>query len=199
MKIPHRLIPNSNLDQDFTLFEELFLTYHSSLLAFAYKYVNDKQIAEDIVQDVFMALWIRKHKIDFNESIKPYLYKATLNKSLNYIKSIREEKRIDDQDIEYLLHQKIVSYNQQDSLILKEITTEINALVNKLPPQCKKVFQLSREENLKNKEIAERLQISEKTVEAHMRKALFELRNHLIKLNLMDLVGCLYFIDNLIF
>ncbi|MEG0889273.1 MULTISPECIES: RNA polymerase sigma-70 factor [Bacteroides] len=197
MKITHRLIPNGNLNQDLIFFEDLFLTYHSSLLAFAYKYVNDKQVAEDIVQDVFMALWARKHKLDFSESIKPYLYKATLNKSLTYLNSIHEEKSIDDKDIEYALHQKIVSYNQQDSLLLKEITQEIRFFVNTLPPQCKKVFQLSREDNLKNKEIAEKLKISEKTVEGHIRKALFELRNHLIKLNLMDIIVCLYVCDTL--
>lgn len=167
------------MKQDFIIFEDLFQTYHRSLLLFAYKYVNDKQAAEDIVQDVFMVLWMRRHELDFSESMKPYLYKATYHKSLTYLSSLKDSLSIDDQDTRMLIHQKIVGNNQPDSLLLKEIEQEIVTFINTLPPHCKTVFQLSRGANLKNREIAERLNISEKTVEWHIRKALFDLRNHL--------------------
>lgn len=191
MKTSNKLIPDNDLSLSLVFFEDLFQTYHRSLLAFAYKYVNNKQVSEDIVQDVFMALWMRKNEINFNDPIKPYLYKATLNKALTYLGSVRTNMSIDDQDIKALLHQKIISYDQQDSLLLKEISQEIYLFTDTLPAQCKKVFQLSRGANLKNKEIAAKLNISEKTVEGHIRKALSELRIHLTKLDLMTLIWCL--------
>lgn len=174
------------MKQDFIIFEDLFQTYRHSLLLFAYKYVNDKQAAEDIVQDVFIALWIRRDEIDFSQPIKPYLYKATYHKSLTYLSSLKNSLNIDEKDTRMLIHQKIVSYNQPDSLLLQEIEQEIITFANMLPPQCKTVFQLSRGANLKNREIAERLNISEKTVEGHIRKALFGLRNHLIAKKIIE-------------
>lgn len=181
-------VPNDTLKQDFILFEDLFHLYYCPLIAFADKYTNDKQASEDIVQDVFMALWIKRGAINFSDPIKPYLYKATYNKSISYIHSQQSNHSMDEQDIKLLLQQKITSYEVQDSLLLKEVADEIAICVDKLPAQCRKVFLLSRGQGLKNKEIAKQLDISEKTVEGHISKALSELRSHLKKLDLMPAV-----------
>lgn len=181
-------VPNDALKQDFILFEDLFHLYYCPLTAFADKYTNDKQASEDIVQDVFMALWIKRSTINFSDPIKPYLYKATYNKSINYINSQQSSHSIEEQDIKFLLQQKIISYDLQDSLLLKEVSDEIASCVDTLPAQCRKVFLLSRGQGLNNKEIAEQLKISEKTIEGHISKALSELRSHLKKLDLMPAV-----------
>ncbi|MCD7932400.1 MAG: sigma-70 family RNA polymerase sigma factor [Tannerellaceae bacterium] len=129
----------------------------------------------------------KKDTIDFSESIKPYLFKAVYNRSLNYLSSLHPQVDIGEENTYQLLHKQITSYNQQDSLLLKEVEEEIKRFIETLPPQCSKVYKLSREENLKNREIAEKLNISEKTVEDHIRKALRELRSHLAKSGFMIL------------
>ena len=188
MHIKSNHLRNENLKYNFLFFEELFHTYYGSLLLYASKYTNEKQAAEDIVQDVFTALWMKREEIDFNEPIKAYLFKATYNKSLNYLHSTRKNINIDEEAIKYKLQQKIQSFDQQDSILLKEITNEIESFVDTLPAQCRKVFLLSRGEGMKNKEIAKKLNISEKTVEGHISKALGELRIHLKVLDLMPAI-----------
>lgn len=171
--------------QDFIFFEDLFHVYYYPLLAFANKYTNDKFASEDIVQDVFLGLWMKRATINFSESIKPYLYKATYNRSISYLNSQVESLNLNEQNIKLQLQQKIISYDLQESLLLKEVSNEIISCVETFPEQCRKVFLLSRAQGLKNKEIAKLLNISEKTVEGHISKALSILRFHLQKLDLM--------------
>lgn len=177
------------------LFQELFERYFRSLVTYAYRYVNDWNVSEDIVQDVFMALWVNRNEIDFEEPVKPYLYRATYNRSINHLNSVLVQRRVDHTDnLDELIDYKILSYNQHDNLLLKEIEEEISSFVKTLPEQRKKVFLLSREENMKNKEIAFLLNISEKTVEKHITKALSDIRTHLTQTGLMS--GLIYFLLN---
>lgn len=176
---------------EFVLFQKLFEDYFRSLVTYSYRYVNDWSVGEDIVQDVFMALWINRDKIDFEEAIKPYLYRATYNRSINYLNSVSVQRRVDHADmLDELIDREILSYNQHDNLLLKEIEEEITSFVGTLPEQRKRVFLLSREENLKNKEIALRLNISEKAVEKHITKALSDIRTHLTETGLMSGLIC---------
>ena len=177
------------------LFQELFARYFRSLVTYAYRYVNDWNVSEDIVQDVFMALWVNRNEIDFEEPVKPYLYRATYNRSINHLNSVLVQRRVDHTDnLDELIDYEILSYNQHDNLLLKEIEEEISSFVKTLPEQRKKVFLLSREENMKNKEIAFLLNISEKTVEKHITKALSDIRTHLTQTGLMS--GLIYFLLN---
>ncbi len=176
---------------EFVLIQKLFEDYFRSLVTYSYRYVNDWSVGEDIVQDVFMALWINRDKIDFEEPIKPYLYRATYNRSINYLNSVSVQRRVDHADmLDELIDREILSYNQHDNLLLKEIEEEITSFVGTLPEQRKRVFLLSREENLKNKEIALRLNISEKAVEKHITKALSDIRTHLTEIGLMSGLIC---------
>lgn len=169
------------------LFRNLFDEYFRLLVIYSYRYVNDWQAGEDIVQDVFLALWAKKEEVDFEEPIKPYLYRSTYNKSLNYLNSALIRCRLEQpESVDELINQEILLYNQHDALLLKELTGEIESAVEKLPPQRRIVYQLSRQENLKNKEIALRLNISEKAVEKHITKALSDIRTHLIETGLMS-------------
>lgn len=175
------------------VFEEMFQIHYPHLINFACKYVLDKSIAEDILQDVFMSMWIRKDSIDFeSQEIKPYLYKSVHNRCINYIKSIKESLPLNHCDIDFLIQQEIFEERTFDFLLLKELEKELEYSIKLLPPQCKKVFTYSRKHGLKNKEIAELLNISEKTVEKHITKALHEIRQHLKKMNLISVLFFLF-------
>lgn len=178
------------------IFEDLFMRFFQPLVNYSYRYVNDKQVAEDLTQDVFMALWTRKEEVDFSKPIEPYLYRAIYNKSINHLTSSFVQRRIDhSENIDELISREIAEYNQYNLLLLKEIAQEIDLYVKELPPQCQKVYRLSRENNMKNKEIALQLNISEKAVEKHISKALHDIREHLIKLDLMTML--LYLLTNI--
>lgn len=173
------------------LFQNLFDEYFRPLVLFAYHYVNDWQAGEDIVQDVFMSLWNKREEVDFEHSIKPYLYRSAYNKSLNYLNSVLIRYRIDQpENIDALIDQEILSYNQHDTLLLHELSEEIDSFVEKMPEQRKKVYRMSRQQNLKNKEIAIRLNISEKAVEKHITKALADIRTHLQEAGMMSGLFC---------
>jgi len=175
------------------IFEELFQKHYSSLLQYACKFILNKSIAEDILQEVFISVWINKKNIDFeSESIKSYLFTSVRNKSLNYIESIKKALPFDKYDIDYLIQKEIFSYDPDDNLAFEELETEIKKCVDTLSPQCKKIFTYSRYKNLKNKEIAILLGITEKAVERQITKALTEIRKHLIKLNLLSLLFFIY-------
>lgn len=174
---------------DLVYFEDIFNECYPALLAYGYRFISNKQVVEDIVQNIFMSLWIKKKELDFSNSIKPYLYTAVRNNSLSYLSTHQMTCPFDGDETDMLILQITSVYNQFDSLLLKEITGEIEACINTLPPQCQRIFRLSRGENKKNREIAELLEITEKAVEKQISKALLILRLHLQK---MDLLSALY-------
>lgn len=166
--------------QDF--FKNIFLEYYHQLCTYTLRYIKDPDLAEDIVQDVFVALWSKREEIDFNLPIKPLLYRYTHNKAIDYLKnsSYNNErlndhmyKELDDYVVNLIINQpdEILNYNDLNKKILN--------CIDKLPDQCKTVYRLSRFTNLKNREIAEKLSISIKTVEKHISKALSEIRRQL--------------------
>lgn len=169
-------------------FDSLFHTYYGPLLAFAQTYVLDRQAAEDVVQDVYMEVWVKKDLIDFSLPIKPYLYKSVHNKSLNYLKNKAFTESLESMPFDLLIREEMLSYESMNTVLVDEIANEIKTCIEHLPAQCRNVFILSREENLKNREIAERLAISEKAVEKHISKALCLLRSHLKATKLIHLI-----------
>lgn len=179
-------------EKEFAVFKDLFDSYHHSLLLYAYQKVNDREVAEDIVQDVFLSLWIHRGQIDFTLPIQGYLFRALHNRCVNYLQSRAFALSVGGNEASVLLHREIVQYNQHDTLLLKELSDEIVFFIETLPAQCKKVFKLSRQDGLKNKEIADLLGISEKTVESHISKALKDLRMHLLKAGLLGILSFLF-------
>lgn len=177
--------------QDWAALEALFKCFYKPLRAYALRFVNDKELAEDIVQDVFYELCQRHESIRLtDESMKSYLFKAVYTHSLNILNKkqtlcpLEPAKGID------ALNQYMASYmqNSEQSLLLKELKEEITAFIHTLPPQCNKIFMLSRSYGLKNREIAEQLDISIKAVEKQISKALFGLKEHLIEKGLFPLL-----------
>ena len=122
--------------------ENLFTQYYQILRAYALRYVQNQDAAEDIVQDVFFELWLRRNEIDFDLPMKAYLFKSVLNKSRNYIYDKRVKDKISfdsDNDIQFIddYLQSFVVY-QEDSLLLKDLDREIKTYVESLPEQCQK-------------------------------------------------------------
>ncbi|WP_029905638.1 RNA polymerase sigma-70 factor [Prevotella sp. 10(H)] len=178
--------------KDLVLLERLFNQYYKQLRAYAFRFVNDPDLSEDIVQDTFFELWQRRHSIHFqDDAVKSYLFTAVYHRSLNVLKQkLRDAYPLKSGKENEYLEQYLSSYIQtsEQSLLLKELEQEINIFIKTLPPQCHKVFTLSRTYGLKNREIAEQLSISIKAVEKHISKALFGLKEYLIKKGLFPIL-----------
>ncbi len=157
-------------------FEELFRNHFKGLIHFAVTYVKDGEAAREIVQEAFLNLWEKRERIDLSKPVKSYLATAVRNRCLNYL---RDHKKFshDLLDLEQLPGNDY--YEQPDRLVEADIREKITGSIGELPEKCREIFVLSRSENLKYQEIADRLQISVKTVEAQMSKALQHMRNRL--------------------
>jgi RNA polymerase sigma-70 factor (ECF subfamily) len=156
-------------------FENLFKTYFSALTGFSQTFVYDEDAAKEIVQNVYISLWDKREDLDLKQSLKSYLYTSVRNRSLNYL---RDHKKFRSQLLDDDLSQ-IEATEESDPLVNEELQEKINQAINLLPAKCKQVFELSRNEGLKYKQIAEQLDISVKTVENQISKALKILREEL--------------------
>lgn len=161
---------------DLHAFERVFKNYYEDLCFFAYKYLKDMDIAQQTVQDIFFILWKNRQSIDVQTSLHSYLYAATKNHCLKYIRSKKYEEK-------YINYSKVAPENKVatpiDELNVKELNQIIELTLKSLPERTKLIFTLSRYKGLKYYEIAEKLSISVKTVEANMGKALKALRKNL--------------------
>lgn len=139
------------------------------LVNVALQKVDSTETAKELVQDVFLYLYQRKDHLQIISSLKAYLFSALKNKIINhYHRQLTREKY--EKSVGSNL--KIATNNLHDDYEAKELKQLLDKKINELPPQCKKVFLMSREEQLPYKEIAERLHISENTVDQHIQKAL---------------------------
>jgi RNA polymerase sigma-70 factor, ECF subfamily len=157
-------------------FELLFQAHFANLCLFARKYIKDLDVAKDIVHNVFADLWEKKGGIDFTKPLKSYLYTAVQNRCLNYI---RDNKKFTHDEAQFLHIEDDSRESTSDNLKEEELSERLAAALNLLPEKCREVFMLSRFEELKYKDIAEKLDISVKTVETQITKALKILREEL--------------------
>jgi RNA polymerase sigma-70 factor (ECF subfamily) len=150
----------------------LFRQYYGFLCHAVYKIIPDTNLVEDIAQDVFYELWRKRSRLSIKTSLKAYLRRAAMNKALNFI---RDQKiKFDDEEKQAPLESKIPSINQK--LEAAELQQLIDKVIDDLPERCRIVFVLSRFEELSYNEIAKQLDISSKTVENQISKALKILR-----------------------
>lgn len=155
-------------------FELLFRKYYVRLCGFANKFLNDPEEAREIVQDVFLKLWETRKDIKPDDSLVSYLFMITRNKSINKLRRRSVDSKYTG--ILQLVYAENREISPHESLLANELDNEITAAVGKLPVKCREIFDLSRIEGRRYSEIAAMLQISVKTVEAHMSKALKILR-----------------------
>jgi len=157
-------------------FEMIFRTYYQPLCRYAYSFLQDKEEAEEVVQASFITVWEKRNNIAIETSLKSYLYRMVRNSCLNVIK----HEKVKQQHVAHELAVSEVSYESVSQKVqAAELEIRITEAMKTLPEQCRLVFQLSRFEELKYQEIADQLQISVKTVENHMGKALKLMREQL--------------------
>lgn len=175
---------NNNIPFTIEAYEELFMTHYPALVRSAYRLLDDRAAAEDIVQDVFCKLWEKKNELHHITSLKSYLFRMVINECLNYI---RKNKAILAREDSYSAFPDIADNATINNLNVKELEKKVESAVRELPPVCKKVFMLSRYEQFSYKQIAAELNISVKAVEKHIIRALKSLRDILIWLILLKL------------
>ncbi len=170
-----RKVSGDNTDQ----FDHLFRLYYADLCAFALRYLHSESQAEDLVSETFYTLWKSREALGKIDNIKAYLFKSVRNNCLYYLRSQKNKPQIQDVDFSLLEPQSILVKNAMDTLILKELAEQLMVLIEDLPPQQQKIFKMKRFDNKKNKEIADELNLSVKTVEMHVSKATSTLRTKL--------------------
>ena len=176
-----------NQDQDLLLFgqvkngdlssyEILFKKYFKELYRFAYTYVRDQTISEEMAQEVFLYIWEKRGQIEVQTTLKTYLYSAVKNKCLNYIKLELPKQQAMSDVSEVMLATSNPKIDEGENEKLK---IYIQTAIDTLPKKCKQIFVLSRSAGLTYEEIAEELDLSKKTVENQMGIALKKLRESL--------------------
>lgn len=158
---------------DADAFEEIFNRYWLKLYRAAIKRVKYREAAEEIIQDLFTLLWTKRESIQIHTSLGGYLFTSVRYLVLNHIQKeiVRENYKDSFQAANIFSHN-----STEETIFLNELMRNIEKEVKYLPPQCRSVFELSRKENKTNREIAEFLGISEKTVEGHLTKAIKHLK-----------------------
>lgn len=159
---------------DINAYEQLFILYYQSLCLFGRKIIGDNERARDIVQDVFVTLYVQRATIDIHTSLKSYLFQCVNNACLNELRQSKAHLKHHD-----LIKTEISVTSLHDHITYAELQARLISSVNNLPEQCRKIFEMSRFEGQKNGEIAERLGISIRTVETQISKALGILRTQL--------------------
>ena len=147
-------------------FRQLYDGYSKKLVHFAQAIVKEYDAALEVVDEVFIKVWKNKESITAIANIRVYLYTAVKNTSLNYIS--RKAKEVQTEPFDFINIQLSEDVSPEQRLITSEIYLKIKAAVNNLPPRCKMIFKLVREDGLKYKEVAAILSISENTVDAQM-------------------------------
>ncbi|SEK78124.1 RNA polymerase sigma-70 factor [Parapedobacter koreensis] len=161
---------------DETAFRLLFDLYWKRLLAFCQHHTHDDDAAMDMVQDIFCSLWKRRETLQISVSMEYYLFRAARIKISDHFrekfKRTERENCLAEQFCETV-------NNTEETIYYKDLDHFVDGLVNRLPCRCRQVYTLSRNSGLNIREIAEQLSISEKTVEAHLTKALGFLKKNL--------------------
>lgn len=144
-------------------FKQLYYIHYKELHRFAKTFLHKKELVEEALQDVFTKIWLNRHTLDSIQNLKVYLFKAVKNKCLDYLEKENPFNHLELDEVQVNIGN--LSRSPEDMMISAEMLVQINHILQSLPPKCKVVFQLVKEENLKYREVAEILNISIKTVE----------------------------------
>ena len=186
-----------NINKDYFLLEKLkkgdskaysFLmdSYYKRLCGYANSLTNDIAKSEDIVQNIFVKIWVNRKKISSDIQIKNYLYKSVYNE---FIDQYRKNKSIISLEEKHLNALDIIIEN--NNIDFEKLMKTVNKEIEKLPKKCKKVFLLNKKDGLTHIEIAEHLEISTKTVEGHITRA-FKILNQKLGDNIKSLFIILF-------
>ena len=161
-------------------FAYVFRMYYSPLLNYAGRILKDVEAANDVVQECFCRLYERRRELRKELQVRPYLYKSVYNACMDAIKQQKVESNYINQELLDFYFSKVVETPEAEQALLDEdLKGAIQDAINKLPERCREIFVLSKVDGLSNKQIAEQLNISMKTVEAQMTTAFVRLRKEL--------------------
>jgi RNA polymerase sigma-70 factor (ECF subfamily) len=162
---------------DIIQFETLFRSSYVSLVKYAGTLIKDQDTAEEIVQDLFVRLWQEREKLEIRSSLNGYLFRSVHNRCLHHFE---HKKVVERHAHEMAFESELNTEDPVETLQFKELQAKIATILERLPERCGKIFCMNRFDGLKYAEIAEKLSISVKTVEANMGKALKEFRKELL-------------------
>ena len=156
--------------------KHMFDMFYKPLCCYAVRYVSSMPVAEEIASDVMLKIWQNRHHGSYRaETFREYLYTATRNTALNYLKQQQNRRKLSDNWAEQL-RDELLEETPLDSMITEETQLKIDRLMDTLPEQCRKVFQMSRFDDMSYEEIATQMDISVNTVKYHIKTALQKLR-----------------------
>lgn len=157
---------------DRSAFGQLFEHYYPIALSFAKSMLHNKTVAEDLIQNIFMRIWANRENFDENKRLKNYLMVAIRNEVYYHLRSEMKKKHED-------IHPEIMDHSSIDCILhAKEMEKNISETLASMPERRREIFEMSREDKLSNAEIAQRLDISTRTVEKHIENALADLRRN---------------------
>ncbi|MDD7885099.1 RNA polymerase sigma factor [Flavivirga sp. 57AJ16] len=159
-------------NDDRAAFDMLFKKYYKLLVRYIKSLSHNINVAEDVVQQVFMNLWINRHELNIDKTVKGYLYWVSYTSYIDQYRKIKRRQNLLDDIKAQALRDSIM----EDTEMLDNRIKKLKKLIDSLPPVCKKVLELNKLDGLKYNEIAERLNISKKTVESHMSSAFKKIR-----------------------
>lgn len=162
------------MDNNEELLKGIFVKSYSSLVNTAYKLLNNREAAEDIVQDVFAKLLEKKNALSHIDNYSFYFNKMVVNNCLNYLKRSSRMHLVSDYS-----NFNLSVFQTRNDILFNELEERLNRATGTLPPKCKAIFCLSRLDGMSNQEIAEMLSISKRTVESQLFTALSKLREEL--------------------
>jgi RNA polymerase sigma-70 factor (family 1) len=171
-----RALLNSLIGGDKETFSTIFSAYYSDLVMFALNYTHDPENAEEIVQETFVKLWEEHSNLKINESLKSYLLKSVQNRCIDWFRH-KKVKLIHINDV--INNSVLFEYDTDNYMLRSELEGQIKKAILLIPPDYSEAFQMNREGGLKYHEIAEKLNVSVRTVEVRISKALQLLREHL--------------------
>ena len=157
-------------------FEALFRSEYKGMLYFAIRYVKEEEAAKEIVQEAFINLWEKRESIDPLREVKSYLSASVRNRCLNHL---RDNKRFNGKMLSLGGLLPMPSNDEHNQMEFRELSLQIKHAIDELPEKCREVFRLNRFEQMKYQQIADHLQISIKTVETQMSKALAHMRSRI--------------------
>lgn len=171
-----KLLVNRLIKDNRAAFEQLFRKYHEQVYYFALRYMKTKEDAEEVVQEIFIRIWENRKSIDPAQSFGNYLFTICRNFMFN-----QNRKKINEQAyIEYVKNYLLqINFKTEDDIVFSDLLQWLNKQIEMLPPQQKQIYRLSRNENMTHKQIADKMHISVKTVETHIRLALKTIRKSL--------------------
>lgn len=157
-------------------YQELFERYAPKIYHFSLAYLKNDADAEELVQDVFLKVWEKREILDTAQNIKAYIFKIAINTIYDFIRRKNIEKAFNDFAKE---NYEINSNSTWNTIVFDEMQATLKELVSQMPEQRRKVYQLSKEKGLSNDEIAQKLELSKRTVENQLYRAVAFLKAQL--------------------